>query len=276
MNPNHPVYARIIDLVQRAEIYSCRALAGALGIGLSSAIDCVSKLEDKGRLTRTQNGVYVAIGEEPKSGLFLKPLPLLTKEQRTELSRESMIRTHAENRAINPPKHPYRPRRKTLILDAVIEQSEVVLRAAPPDDPELGRQIIESRAPGQAEQRMAKRAAERAAGQARFEAMERARAEKAEAKRLAKEAAKAERAKVTAERRAAAAIVREAKEAERAAQRAARRICRGHGKYCRVCEDLGERRPTDEPCPGCGKDYEREVIEISAVGFSSLATFDAH
>jgi len=271
------VYARIIELVQRAEITSCRALAGALGIGISSAIECVSKLEDRGRLTRTQNGVYVALGEEPKSGLFLKPLPLLTKEQKAQMSRESMIKTHAEKRALTPNKHPYRPRRRpTPVLDAVIEQSEVVLKSAPPDNPELGRMIIESRAPTPAMQRLAKRAAERAAGHARFEAMERARAEKAEAARLAREAAKAERAKATAERRAAAAIVREAKEAERQAQRIARRACRGHGKYCRVCEDLGERRPLHEPCPGCGKDYEREVIEISAVGFSALAMFDAH
>src|SRR6478752_6252166 len=129
LNPNHPVYARIIELVQRAEITSCRALAGALGIGISSAIECVSKLEDRGRLTRTQNGVYVALGEEPKSGLFLKPLPLLTKEQ---MSRESMIKTHAEKRALTPNKHPYRPwRRPTPVLDAVIEQSEVVLKSAP-------------------------------------------------------------------------------------------------------------------------------------------------
>jgi len=280
LNPNHPVYARIIELVQRAEIDSYRALAGALGVGLSSAMDCVSKLEDRGRITRTQNGVFVALGQEPKSGVFLKPLPMLSAEQRAQMSRESLIKTHEENRARNPPKHPYRPRRKTAVLEAVIEQSEVILRDAPPDDPELGRLIIESKAPTPAERRAAKRAAEAEAGRARLEAMERARAERAEAKRLAQEAAKAERARVTAERRAAAAIVREAKEAEReaarVARRAARRAGRSRGKYCDVCEDLGERRDIHEPCPGCGKYFEREVIEISVRGFSSLATFDAH
>jgi hypothetical protein len=271
------VYARIIDLVQRAEIDSCRALAGALGIGLSSAIDCVSKLEDKGRLTRTQNGVYVVIGEEPKSGVFLRPLPPLSKEQKAQMSRESLAKMHAEKRAASPNKHPYRPRRRpTPVLDAVIEQAEVVLRDAPQDNPALGRLIIESRAPTAADQREAKRAAERAAGQARFEAMERARAEKVEAKRLANEAAKIERAKAAEARKEARAVLRAIARRELEERRIARGARSGRCKFCKVCMDMGERRPTDEPCPGCGKDYEREVIEISAVGFSSLATFDAH
>lgn len=276
LNPNHPVYARIIDLVQRAEIDSYRALAGTLGIGLSSAMDCVSKLEDRGRLTRTQNGVFVALGQEPKSGVFMKPLPVLSAEQRAQMTRESLIKTHQENRARNPPKTPYRPRRKTAVLEAVIEQSEVVLQDAPPDDPELGRLIVESKKPTAAELRAAKRAAEAAAGRARLEAMERARAEREAAKRRAKEAAKAERAKAAEERRAARAVIKAIEQQERQERRIARGMKSGRSKYCRVCEGLGERRPKDGPCPGvgCGKSYEREVIEISASGFSSLAMFD--
>lgn len=277
MNPNHPVYARIIELVQKAEIDSFRALAGALGVSLESAMNCVSRLEDRGCITRTQNGVFIALGQEPKSGLFLKPLPPLSKEQRAEITRQSVIKMHAENRVLNPPKAPCRLRRPAFVLDSVIEQSETLLRDAPPDDPELGRMIIESKAPTAVQQQIAKRSAERAAGQARLEALTRRIAERAEAKRSAREAAKVERAKAAEARRAGREVLKAIARRELEQRRIERGIKTGRCKFCPHCMDLGERRPVKGPCPGCGEYFEKEAIErFSQTGFSALATFDAH
>jgi hypothetical protein len=274
VNPKHPVYARILELVQRAEINSCRVLAGALGVGLSSAMDCVSKLEDRGLITRTQNGVFVALGQEPKSGLFFKPLPLLTKEQRAACARESLAKTHAENRLLSPPKRPYRPRRSS-VLSAVIGQSEAQLKDAPPDDPELGRLIV-AKKQTPLEKRQAKRAAGAAAGRARFEAMERAHAERLAANALAKEARREEKARLTEGRRAARAVIKAVERLELEARRVERGMRSGRCKYCKVCMDLGERRPLKGPCPGCGEVYERENLKVSASLTSSIAMFDGH
>jgi len=259
----------MIEIVQKNEIYSYQTLAKAVGVTIQNAMSRAIDLEVRGRLTRTQSGAFVALSfpEEPKSGLFLKPLPPLTKEKRTEMARRSLSKMQKERR--EQKEAAARP----TILRAVIEQSELVLRGAPPDNPELGRLIIEAKAQSPAKRRTAKRAAEVAAGRARFEALEQARAEKKEAARRAKEAAKIERAKAAEERRAARDAI---ERFERQERRIARGMKSGRSKYCRVCEGLGERRPKDAPCPGCGEAYEREVIEISVSGFSSLATFDAH
>ncbi len=309
VNLNHPTYLRIIEMVQKNEIDSYRTLAIAVGAGQATIMERAHALEERGRLTRTQNGVFIALTpplNEPKSGLFLKPLPPLTNEQRAAIRRESVLKTHAENRAINPPKAPYRPyraRRPTLVLDAVIEQSETAFQDAPPDDPELGRQIIEAKPKSRLDQRAfksakleariaaramkhedreAKRRSESAKGRARFEAMESRRIAQAEVARIAKELSRAQRAQASEARReakrAARVVTKAIERRELEERRLARGMKSGRCKFCKECMDLTERRPADgSACPGCGERFEKEVIErFSEGGCSPLATFDGH
>lgn len=295
MNLKHPTYARIIEMVQKNEIHDYRTLAIAVGVGYGAVIERAHALEERGRLTRTQSGLFVAIAQpdEPKSGVFERPpVPSLAERNRQRIAQ--LQAAAAARRAREPNKTPYRPKRRAPVLEAVMEQSEVLLKDAPPDDPELGRLIVETRKPNIVEIREARRQAQAAVAAERLrvlaEAAEREKARLAAIKQAKREAREREKARKKAEhlaevaaraeaRRIAAAErrqQREAQEAEREAARLARRAQRGQGicKFCPHCYDITDNRPKDRPCPGCGEVWARDVIEFSGLMASSIAMFD--
>jgi hypothetical protein len=254
MNPKSPVYGEILKVCAANEIRSYRLLAIAVRRSFGSTMGSALTLEAKKRLVRDQNGVFRVIGPLPEP----EPEPTSAipefKERQPAYIAERVNR-NARERQLNPPKTPYRPKQRTQILEAVIEQSEMVLKDAPPNDPELGRQIRESKPPSvrtlRAQERAEKRRVQEAAEAERREAIEKRKAERAER----------------------AAARRAEQEALSAAKRAATERTQG-GRHCFRCMGLGERRPKERPCPGCGQEYEREVVKFSPVLFSPIATFE--
>lgn len=267
MNPNNPKRRRIIELIQSGDepIKNHVQLASMMGISADSALRYVEDLQFLGQLTRDQHGVFVTLtpANEPKSGV--NSIPPLTAEQ-IAAAREAS-------------KRPKRARAPIVWLRAIIiGESEKMLEGAPPDNPELAKQIVE-----------ATTLAEQLKAQAVPRAPRPERAPKPKPLRSSRESlpeliglAPLPMPKPVPEparrwqdehraQREALEIAAEAnlkRKMEQQAKREEREV--PVTKFCPKCLEMPWRRPKDMLCR-CGKGFEPESVEISLERQSSIA-----
>lgn len=271
MNPNNPKRLQILDIVQEADardqpIQRYKQLADVLGLDVATVKTYVLDWEFRGRLVRSSRGelhVLSAANDGEASGVHnIKPL---TPEE---------IATARE--ASKRPKRVQRP--VGWLRQIILGESDKMLEGAAPDNPELARQIAESktlavqlreqREPREARERPRRRVVPQDAITRIIESdpLPMPKAMPAPARRLLDEhRAQSVALDLVAEQN----MMRKMR--EQAAREEREIAATGKGsKACRTCLDMAWRRPKEALCR-CGKPFEPEMVEISLERQSSIA-----
>lgn len=270
MNINNPNRLRILELVQEADerdqpIQRYKQLAEALGLDVATVKTYVTDWEFRGRLVRSSRGELHVLSANDGEASGVHHIKPLTPEEIESARAES--------------KRPKRaPRPAGWLRQIILGESDKMLEGAAPDNPELARQIAESKtlAVQLREQREKReRRARRRVLPKRQDAI--TRIIESDPLPMPKPVPEPARRLLDEHRAQAAAldIAAEQNMMRKMRAQAAREereiAATGKGsKACRTCLDMPWRRPAEGLCR-CGHAFEPETVEISLFRQSSIA-----
>lgn len=248
--------ARVLAVLESGQpIKTYEELARQAQVTYGAAYAAVEKLIDKHRLVRDQHGHFIVLAQRPP-----KPIRKLTAWE----IEEARMATPFGYRG--PGQYGRKPaRQKGWLRSIIINESEAMLKHAPPSDEKLAREIVESKGVAQHErdpvkyQRHARKKKSRGAGR----------------QRTLIEPLQTPEQQRTLQARLREAQLQADRELEHRLDERARAKARDPEKrkrICSMCGNLAHRRPKRGTC-SCGERFEPEAYEIELGNASAISLF---